>query len=88
MKNKVYFTFGQDHMTSYPLSNGGKIADYWVTVSLMPGNWKHREVFVEYFTSYHCPRPMQFAMEYSEKTFKPDYFPGGELCVITENGIQ
>lgn len=88
-RTKSVFTFGQNHMTNYPLHLGGRIADYWVTVDLpasMAG--QHREWFIKHFTNHHCPRPNQFAMEYDEPRFNPEYFPGGELCVIDENGIR
>jgi hypothetical protein len=87
-RTKSIFTFGQSHMTNFPLPNGGRIADYWVTVDLpesMAG--EHRTVFIEQFTSHYCPRPNQFAMEYDESRFNEEYFPGGELCRITEEGI-
>jgi hypothetical protein len=29
-KTTHIFTFGQNHMTNYPLPNGGRLADYWV----------------------------------------------------------
>jgi len=89
MCNRAHFTFGQAHMTNYPLPRGGSIADYWVTVSLPDdSDLTHRDVFIQHFTTHHCPRPMQFAMEYEDHRLNPDYFPGGQLCVITENGIQ
>lgn len=84
----MHFTFGQSHMTNYPLPSGGRIADYWVTVDLPKGRKDHRNVFIENFTSAHCPWPLQFAMEYTQSRFNPEYFPGGELCVIDENGIR
>ncbi len=88
-RTQSHFTFGQSHMTNYPLPRGGRIADYWVTVDLpesMAG--EHRDVFIREFTSHHCPRPNQFAMEYDTARLQPDYFPGGQLCLITEDGIQ
>ncbi len=88
-RTRSHFTFGQDHMSNYPLPGGGRLADYWVTVELPNGSeLSHRDVFIDRFTKYHCPRPMQFAMEYDDARFKPDYFPGGQLCLITENGIH
>jgi hypothetical protein len=74
------FTFGQSHMASYALPNGGRLADYWVAVEASDD---HRARFIEQFTVPYCPRPMQFAMEYSEDNFSPEYFPGGELLRIT-----
>lgn len=88
-RTRSIFTFGQSHMTNFPLPNGGRIADYWVTVELseeMAG--EHRSVFIREFTERHCPRPNQFAMEYDESRFNPEYFLGGQLCLITENGVQ
>ncbi len=76
-------------MSNYPLPAGGRLADYWVTVFLpeeMAG--QHRAVFIREFTERHCPSPLQFGMEYDDVRFKPDYFPGGQLCLITENGIH
>lgn len=61
-RTKSIFTFGQSHMTNFPMPHGGRIADY-------------------------CPRPNQFVMEYDESRFNEEYFPGGELCRITEEGI-
>lgn len=89
-RTRSHFTFGQSHMSSYPLpEGGGRLADYWVTVDLpesMAG--QHMDVFIREFTSAYCPRQNQFAMEYDPSTFRPEYFPGGELCVIDENGIR
>ena len=88
-RTRSIFTFGQSHMTNFPLPHGGRIADYWVTVDLpesMAG--QHRDVFIREFTERHCPRPNQFAMEYDESRFESAYFPGGQLCFITEKGIQ
>lgn len=75
-----YFTFGQAHMTNYPLPNGGRLTDYWVEVEL-PSDYgeSHREVFIREFTSVYCPRPEQFSMEYTKESFEPDYFPDGCL---------
>jgi len=85
-----HFTFGQNHMTNFPLPRGGRIADYWVTVEL-PDDYEPyhpRQMFIGHFTNHYCPSPMQFAMEYEEGTLDESFFPGGELCRITENGIQ
>ncbi len=87
-RTDMYFTFGQDHMTNFPLPRGGRIADYWVRVNLPKYALNHRELFIMLFTSYHCPSRMQFAMQYSEDSFEPEFFPNGELCLITEGGIQ
>lgn len=85
----MYFTFGQDHMTSYPFPKAGRLADFWVTVDLPASHFEHhRAVFMREFTEKHCPRPTQFALEYEAADFKPEYFPGGELCRITEGGVQ
>lgn len=86
---KAYFTFGQDHKTSYPLPAGGRLADFWVAVDLPERMQSHaRAIFMREFTQRFCPRAIQFAFQYEECTFKPQYFPGGELCRITEDGIQ
>ena len=88
-RTRSYFTFGHSHMTNYPLPYGGTIADYWVTVELpeeMAG--EHRDVFIREFTERHCPRPNQFAFEYDDSRLDSKYFPGGQLCLITEEGIQ
>lgn len=88
-KTRSHFTFGQSHMTNYPLPRGGRIADYWVTVELpeeLAG--LHRDYFIRYFTEVHCPQRNQFAMEYDDSTLRSEYFPGGQLCVIDEFGIR
>jgi len=84
-----YFTFGRNHMSNYPLPpRGGVLADYWVTVdTTAKGALSHRGLFIEHFTNRYCPAPNQFAFEYGDDNFKPAYFPGGELCVITDDGI-
>jgi hypothetical protein len=82
-----HFTFGQSHMTNFPLPNGGKLADYWVTVDLPDGEADHRNVFVEMFSSYHCPTAMQFATDYPDGDLKEEYFPGGQLCVVTRTSV-
>ena len=85
-----HFTFGQGHMSSFPLpAGGGRLADYWVTVSLPPElDGRHREFFIDKFSSHYCPRPNQFAMQYDDKTMKAEYFPGGQLCLVTEHGVK
>lgn len=88
-RTRSHFTFGSSHMTNFPLPRGGTIADYWVTVELpeeMAG--MHRDVFIEHFTTHYCPRPNQFSMEYDDGRFNAAYFPGGQLCLITERGIH
>ncbi len=76
-----FFTFGQNHMSSYPLpTGGGRLADYWVAVESSENN--HREIFIDKFTSRYCPSPAQFSSEYTHETFKGSYFPGGELLRI------
>ena len=40
-RTRMHFTFGQSHMTNYPLPSGGRIADYWVTVDLPKGRKDH-----------------------------------------------
>ena len=86
-----FFTFGQTHTTTNDLPRGGRLADYWVTVSL-PEHLKnlHRLVFVDEFTSKYCPHPLQFAFEYDDhlNPLDPEYYPKGELCVIDENGVR
>lgn len=77
-----YFTFGQSHMANVALPNGGKLADYWVAVE---AEADHRKHFIEQFTEPLCPRPMQFAMEYTDDNFKPEFFPGGEIARIVSN---
>ena len=83
-----YFTFGQGHMTNFPLPHGGRIAYYWVRVDLYEKcPMTHREIFISQFTTYYCPCPMQWAMEYDEEPSEA-YFPKGELCVVTIDGVQ
>ena len=85
---KHHFTFGANHMCSFPLPGPGHVSDYWVTVDLPAGHPEtHREVFIREFTERHCPRALQFSFEYDEGQLKEHYFPGGELCVITEEGV-
>lgn len=83
-----YFTFGQTHMTNFPLPRGGRLADYYVKVTLRK-DWDetHRHVFMREFTSQFCPEPIQFAFEYDEGTLKMDCFPKGQLCEITDSEI-
>ena len=84
------FTFGTSHMSSYPLPlGGGRLADYWVEVSL-PKDYDipHRLIFIEHFANRYLPDPMQWAFEYLEQEHKPQYFPGGCLCRITQDGIE
>lgn len=81
MTTTHYFTFGQSHMTNYPLE--GRLADYWVAVELPDGDQRsHRDVFISKFTTYYCPSPNQFALEYAEEDFQSGYFPNGELLRI------
>jgi hypothetical protein len=77
-------------MSSYPHKAGGRLADYFVTVDLPEGfELTHREVFMRDFTSRYCPRDSQFAFEYDQaRPLDSSYFPRGELCRITEEGIQ
>jgi hypothetical protein len=84
-----YFTFGQTHMTNFHLPAAGRLADFWVAVDLPEGHpVSHREVFIRHFADHHLPRPQQWAFEYDENSLKPEFFPGGELCLITQNGVQ
>lgn len=71
-----YFTFGQSHRDN----NGSPLADYWVAVEL-PDNSTlyHCEVFIERFAQIHLPSPTQWAFEYTESQFRPEYFKGGEI---------
>jgi hypothetical protein len=71
-----YFTFGQVHTADIDLPRGGRLSDYWVAVD---ADSDHRKHFIEQFTSQHCPRPMQFATEYTDDSLKIKYFPKGEL---------
>lgn len=83
-----HFTFGSGHLGNYSLPFGGTLSDYWVTVDLPEGSdLDHRAMFIAHFTTQYCPRPMQWAMEYSDMELNPIYFPHGQLCVINENGI-
>ena len=82
-----YFTFGSRHMTNFPLPNGGIIADYWIRVDLPKDSTAHRAMFIEHFTARHCPTKDQFSFEYTMENFQPGFFPGGELAVITEDGL-
>lgn len=86
---RSHFTFGQDHVTTLELPRGGRLADYWVTVEL-PDKWHElpRDFFVREFTSRYCPRPSQFAFEYRDGELRRGYFPMGQLCVVTEEGVQ
>jgi hypothetical protein len=81
-----YFTFGQNHMTNFPLPRGGRLADYWVAVEIqdedIDDDYNHRYLFVQEFSSKYCPTPNQFAFEYTDETFKGGYFPNGELTRI------
>lgn len=83
------FTFGQSHMSSFPLpKKGGRLADYWVEVDIPRSHpFDHRSVFIEHFTEEYCPRPMQWNVEYTSSAFQKEYFTGGCLCKINEFGI-
>lgn len=87
---KHYFTFGQSHMTSYPLPPpGGRLADFWAEVHLPKNHHEsHRAVFFDSFAEYYLPTPTQWSMEYTEAEFKSEFFPHGRLCLITEKGIK
>ena len=74
-----YFTFGSDHMSNHP-DLKGRLADHWVRVRTERG-W-HRHAFIELFARLYLPHKRQWAMEYFEKDFNPEYFPAGELCFI------
>lgn len=82
-----FFTFGQTHMTNYPLSRGGQIKDYWVEVEQpCDDTMSHRELFMATFGEHHLPHPNQWGFEYTEADFKPEFFPRGRLCLITDDG--
>ncbi len=85
MSKTHYFTFGQEHSTSYPLAFGGRLADYYVAVEL-PENYHkgHREIFIEEFSCQYCPSLDQWGFEYAEDDFDKSYFPMGELLRITK----
>lgn len=84
-----HFTFGQAHMTSFPLPEGGRLADYWVSVTLPTTTEEsHRAVFIREFMEKYCPNPAQFAFEYDDDKFERKWFPNGQLCLITSNGIE
>jgi len=77
-----YFTFGQEHMSSYFLPGPGKLCDYWVAVRLPKNHPQtHRQYFIEHFTKQYCFRPKQFAMEYNEFTFDRTWFKGELVCL-------
>ncbi len=84
-----HFTFGKDHMTNFPLTpRSGRLFDYWVTVELPDDHpISHRGMFFSHFTEHHCPHSRQFAEEYDHDMDR-DIFPGGQLCMITEFGLQ
>ena len=79
-----FFTFGQSHMCNHP-NLKGPLRDHYVTVIADNG---HRDLFIGYFTSVYCPRPLQFAMEYKEGELNLELFPLGSLTTITEQGEQ
>lgn len=79
-----YFTFGQVHWSSFDLPRGGRLADYWVAVV---AETDHRGIFMERFTSLYCPTPRQFAMEYTDANFKPEYYERGELVRFDAAGL-
>lgn len=76
-----HFTFGQSHMSSYTLPRAGRLADFWVTVEA-DSFGEARQLFCDHFTQPYCPRPMQWSFQYEDSEFKPEYFPGGQLCLI------
>lgn len=80
--NIRYFTFGSNHVASFPRPEGSRLADYWVEVVLPEGRCDHRTAFVEFFASKYCPSSMQFAFEYTAEEFEPSYFPKGVLTRI------
>lgn len=77
-----YFTFADNHTTTYPLPRGGNLADYYIEVDLPFGQYNHREVFIQTFTTPFCPNPMQFAVEYPPSRFVKDHYPKGSLALI------
>ena len=82
---KHYFTFGQVHTTTHK-NCVGRLADYWVEVDeYVKDRQSHRKTFMKFFASVFCPRPEQFAFEYTEKFFEPEYYPNGCLCRIIVN---
>lgn len=80
----IIFTFGQTHMTNYPLPCAGRLSDFYVEV-LEDDPIIARKLFIDNFTSLYCPRPMQFATSYALEDFAADYFKG-RLCTITAEG--
>ena len=84
-----YFTFGHVHTADFPLPGPGKLCDYYVTVDLPEEHPEsHRAVFIKFFTAPFCPSPIQFGFEYYGKNELHEEFYLGELCRITEEGIQ
>lgn len=84
-----HFTFGQAHHARYFLHSGMRLADYWVTVRMEKDSGEtHRDLFVRNFTKPYCPRPSQYALEYDDASLQPQYYPAGQLCVVTSKGIR
>jgi hypothetical protein len=83
-----FFTFGQVHVCDIPLPRGGRLADYYVRVSIpkvLKEEYDHRTLFIDLFTRVHCPDHIQFAFEYTPDTFETRYYPKGVLFWIQVN---
>jgi hypothetical protein len=77
-----YFTFGVGMVSTHP-DVAGLLGDYWVEVHLSVGSeLDHRTIFIDQFTRLYMSRPDQFAFEYDNCSWKPEYFPKGCLCVL------
>jgi hypothetical protein len=74
-----YFTFGQIHK----LKNGYLMKDHWVTVKATNYN-EARNIFMQNF-SEELERPLGWAFQYDEKSFKKELFSKGEYKLIKQN---
>lgn len=76
-RKNYYFTFGSKHVTN----NEVKMQHYWVRV--IAHNFEMaRHIFIHEFTFKQMPNPNNFAFQYEEENFKPEFCVLGEYKVI------
>jgi len=77
--NNYYFTFGQAHCNN----DGFPMKDLWIRV-IASSYDKARQIFINEFMLTDMPSLDKWSMQYEEKDFRPEYFPGGECLVLQE----
>lgn len=73
-----YFTFGASHYTV----EGKPMGFEWIRVKANSSN-KARRLIMDWCDEF-MGDPNKFAFQYEENNFEPDYFPGGEYLLITD----